>query len=107
MPTAKTVLIPCESLPRLAGSSGPRPFNRCEDAFRHALPRVITIHEPAADGKLTTVAVAVGICWMVAVLRNLPREVAGILNGQNGFLLRIRFDRHGSQNAHSLAEGVK
>jgi hypothetical protein len=44
---------------------------------------------------------------MVAVLRNLPREVAGILNGKNGFLLKVRFDRHGSENAHSLAEGVK
>jgi hypothetical protein len=44
---------------------------------------------------------------MVAVLRNLPREVAGILNGKNGFLLKVRFDRFGSENAHSLAEGVK
>ena len=71
------------------------------------LPRVITIHEPAADGKLTAVAVAVGNCCMVAVLRNLPREVAGILNGKNGFLLKVRFDRDGSESAHCLAEGVK
>jgi hypothetical protein len=56
---------------------------------------------------LTAVAVAVGICWMVAVLRNLPREVAGILNGKNRFLLKVRFDRDGSENAHCLAEGVK
>src|ERR1700686_3954196 len=59
---AKTILIPCEILRRLAGSSGAEPFNRGEGAFRHA--RVITIHEPEADGKLTTVAVAVGNCWI-------------------------------------------
>jgi len=62
---------------------------------------------PAADGKLTTVAVAVGNCCMVAGLRNFPREVAGILNGKNGFLLKVRFDRDGSENAHCLGEGVK
>jgi hypothetical protein len=44
---------------------------------------------------------------MVAVLPNVPREVAGILNGKNGFLLKVRFDRFGSENAHSLVEGVK
>jgi hypothetical protein len=54
MPTAKTILIPCENLPRLAGSSGRKPFNRSEDAFRHPRPPVVTIHDPAADGKLTT-----------------------------------------------------
>src|SRR5271157_6263683 len=45
MPTAKTILIPCESLPRLAGSSGPRPFNGSEDV-RHARPPGVTIHAP-------------------------------------------------------------
>src|SRR3984893_569879 len=60
---AKAILIACESLRRLAGSSGPEPFNRCEDALRHA--RVITIPEPEADGKLTTVAVR--RCWHISL----------------------------------------
>src|SRR5947209_2170946 len=93
MPTGKTSMIHCASLPRLAGSSGPRLFNRFEDAFRHAQPRVMTPRTRCADGNLTTGAVADDFCWMVAVLRNLTREVAGILNGQTGFLLRIASTR--------------